>query len=513
MQKPALAQFVENLKSTPGELRRALLKNGLPKSERERSHMSFHNFFLHMQSVKVHKHSLRWSYTLGLGIIATASFIILLVTGILLMVYYKPSTDLAYSSIKDINYVVFGGRITRNVHRWAAHIMVIAVLLHMARVFFTGSYRRPHEVNWLIGLGLLVVTLALSFTGYILPWDQLGYWAATIGANIAQSPREITDALGITHIIDIGGLQKELLLGASFVDEDALLRFYMLHCIFLPLLLTVLMGVHFWRIRKDGGISRPESLDRPGSPDYKPVRPGVFQPGPGKTYGLMAVVKGTRPTVGSAPENTVMALPHLLYAEAAVFMLTTAIVLVLGFYLNAPLKELANPVVPENPAKAPWYFLGLQELVSYSAFMGGIGIPTIVVISLALLPFLDRKGSDTGIWFGGAAGRKVFWQSIAFGTAVTVGLLIFTITQGWLRNWFPNVHQLVIVVFNPGTVLVVLYAWWSIFNLKRHNSIRMGAIAMFTVFLVGFILLTYVAAIHRGPNWEFYWSHSQWPPH
>lgn len=513
MEKPALEEFRNNLRAIPSAIRGAVLKDGLPKSERERSHMSFHNFFLHMQSVRVHKHSLRWSYTLGLGVISMAAFIILAVTGVLLMVYYKPSTELAYASIKDINYVVVGGRLARNVHRWAAHIMVIAVLLHMVRVFYTGSYRKPREVNWLIGLALLVITLALSFTGYILPWDQLGFWAATIGANIAQSPREVTDVLGITGIIDVGGIQKELLLGANFVGEDSLIRFYLLHCVFLPGLLMLLIGLHFWRIRKDGGISRPESVDTPGSPDYKPLRSDVFVPGPQKTYGLMALVKGSRPVVGAAPENTVMAWPNLMYAEAAVFMFTCAVTLVLGFFLNAPLKEMANALVPENPAKAPWYFLGLQELVSYSAFMGGVGIPSIVVISLALVPFLDRRASDVGIWFGGSLGKKVFWQSIVFGTAVTVGMLVLTITQGWLRTWIPNIHQAVIIAFNPGTVLVVLYAWWSIFNLRRHNSIRMGAIAMFTVFLVGFVLLTYVAAIHRGPNWEFYWFHSQWPPH
>ncbi|MHB9036521.1 MAG: cytochrome b N-terminal domain-containing protein [Armatimonadota bacterium] len=513
MKKTALGEFLDNLKSTHEDLRETVAKNGLPKSDRERSQLSFHNFFLHMQSVRVHKHSLKWSYSLGLGIIATAAFIILAATGVLLMVYYKPSTELAYASIKDIHYVVFGGRIVRNVHRWAAHIMVIAVLLHMVRVFYTGSYRRPRQLNWLIGLGLLVLTLALSFTGYILPWDQLGYWAATIGANIAGSPRELTDAIGITRIIDVGGLSKEFLLGAGFVGEDSLIRFYLLHCVFLPGLLMTLIGLHFWRIRKDGGLSRPESLDRPGSPDYKPIQPGVFEPGPQKTYGLMALVKGTKSVVGTAPENTVMAWPNLVYAEAAVFMFTLLVAMVLGYFLNAPLKEMANPLVPENPAKAPWYFLGLQELVSYSAFMGGIGVPTIVLISLGLIPFLDRSGKDTGIWFSGARGKCVAAQSVIFGAAVTVGMLVLTITQGWLRTWFPNVPQVAIIIFNPGTVLVALYAWWSIFNIKRHNSIRMGAIAMFTVFLVGFILLTYVAAIHRGPNWQFYWLSSQWPPH
>ena len=133
------------------------------------------------------------------------------------MFYYKPYPDVAYESIKDIHFVVPTGRFIRNIHRWAAQLMVVAVLLHMARVFYTAAYRKPREFNWVIGMGLLVVTLGLSFTGYLLPWDQLAYWAITIGANIAQSPREVTDALGITRCFDPGGLQKLLLLGSDEV--------------------------------------------------------------------------------------------------------------------------------------------------------------------------------------------------------------------------------------------------------------------------------------------------------
>ena len=183
--------------------------------------------------------------------------IICMGTGILLMVYYTPAVDRAYDGMKDIAFVVPSGRVIRNIHRWAAHLMVAVVILHMCRVFFTASYKAPREFNWLIGMALFIMTLALSFTGYLLPWDQLAYWAITIGANIAQSPREVTDALGVTHIFDPGGLQKLLLLGSEEVGKEALLRFYLLHIMILPLSLVVLLAVHFWRIRKDGGISGP----------------------------------------------------------------------------------------------------------------------------------------------------------------------------------------------------------------------------------------------------------------
>src|SRR5262245_20008837 len=249
--------FLRNLRHLWPNLRAAAFRSGRPNSDRARMQKVFANFLLHIHSTRVHLHSLRFTTTLGLGIAALASFLIAAVTGILLMIYYTPSTELAYQSIKDIHYTVPTGRFIRNLHRWLAHVMVVTVILHAVRVFLTASYKKPREFNWLIGLGLLVVTLALSFTGYLLPWDQLAYWAATIGANIAASPRELTDALGMTASFDPGGFCKELLLGADSVGQPALTRFYLLHVMVLPIALVWLIAIHFWRIRKDGGLARP----------------------------------------------------------------------------------------------------------------------------------------------------------------------------------------------------------------------------------------------------------------
>jgi quinol-cytochrome oxidoreductase complex cytochrome b subunit len=504
-------EFLQNLKETPRHLRESMMRVGrMPQTDRERSQSTFHNVFLHMQSVRTHRESLKFAYTFGLGLTLTASFVVLTVTGILLMVYYKPSTDLAYQSIKDIHYVVPAGRFIRNIHRWAAHLMVAAVFLHMARVFYTGSYKRPREFNWIVGLGLLVLTLGLSFTGYLLPWDQLAYWAITIGANIANSPREVTDAIGITKWFDVGGFQKQLLLGANYVGQEALIRFYVLHVALLPLLISAAMVVHFWRIRKDGGLSRKETATRvPAQIGGRDVM--VFEPA--KTYGLMAVVRGRTPVVGRAPEGTVPSWPNLLWAEMAALMFTIAVCLVLGYFSDAPLKEMANPAIPENPAKAPWYFLGLQELVSYSAFMGGVGIPSIVLIGLGLIPYVDRDPRGAGEWFGGPEGRKTFWLSTVFGLVSVLALLVFTVNYGWLRAWFPTIPQIAIIAINPGTVIVGFYVVWSLWILRKMRSLRMSAIALFTCFLAGFIVLTAMGSIFRGPNWHFYWWPSQWPVH
>ncbi len=511
-EEPALSRFGRNLRAAPRRLYETMFRSGRPVSDRSRSSLVFGNVFLHLHSTRVHRWSLRPTATLGLGIATLAAFLVALVTGVLLMVYYKPSTAVAYESIKDIHFVVPTGRFMRNIHRWSANLMVVGVLVHMARTFYTAAYRAPREFNWVVGMLLLAVTLGLSFTGYLLPWDQLAYWAVTIGANIAQSPREITDALGITEIFDPGGLQKQLLLGSDAVGEEALIRFYLLHVMVLPLALTALLAVHFWRIRKDGGIVRPADADQRLPPLARETYP-VFTEAPKKTYSLAALVKGRTPAVGRGPENTLPSMPHLFYAEAAIFMLAVFGCVALALFADAPLKELANPAVPENPAKAPWYFLGLQELVSHSAFMGGIGIPTIVIVGLGLIPFLDSETSGTGEWFGGPGGGRLVLASAIFGLAAVIGIEAFAIQFGWIRQWWPKAPQLLITLVNPGTLLTLAYAVWSLHLVRRHDSTRAGALGLFTCFAVGFVVLTVIGTYFRGPNWGFYWSHSQWPGH
>lgn len=502
--RTALRRFLDNLQEVPGRFYESVIRGGLPRTDRSRSTFVFGNVFLHLHAVRTHRWSLRWSTTWGFGIAAVAAFLITLVTGVLLMFYYKPYPDAAYLSIKDIHFVVPTGRFMRNIHRWAANVMVVAILLHMARAFYTAAYRAPREFNWLIGMALFVTTLGLSFTGYLLPWDQLAYWAITIGANIAQSPREVTDALGITQLFDPGGLQKLLLLGSDIVGEEALIRFYLLHVMLLPLVLAALAGVHFWRIRKDGGLTRPADADRRLGPPPGDTYP-VFTEQPTKTYHLAAIVRGRTPAVGDGPEQMVPSMPHLMYAEAGVFMLTVFICLALSLLVDAPLKELANPAVPENPAKAPWYFLGLQELVSFSAFMGGIGIPSIVMLGLGLIPYLDREEAGTGEWFGGPGGFRVVLWSVVVGLGTALAVEAFAIRFGWIREWFPAIPQLVITAVNPGTVLTAIYAAYSVWLVRRYDSTRAGALGLFTCFLCGFILLTLIGTYFRGPNWNFYW--------
>lgn len=217
----------------------------MPQDAEGQSYAVFNNLFLHIHSVKVSKHSLRFRYTLGLGLITTALFASLTFTGVWLMFYYFPSATEAYNRMLDLRSSVDFGFVLRNVHKWAAELMVFFVVLHMARVFFTGGYKPPREFNWVVGVLLLLLTLGMSFTGYLLPWDQLAFWAITVGTSIA----------GYAPIL--GEPIRKFLLGSDAVGQEALVRFYVLHVVILPGIISILIAIHFWRIRKDGGLSHP----------------------------------------------------------------------------------------------------------------------------------------------------------------------------------------------------------------------------------------------------------------
>ena len=217
------------------------------------------NVFLHLHPAKINRDAVRYSYTWGMGGITFYLFIVLTFTGALLMFYYHPTKVQAFRDVLYLEHDVPFGKLLRNMHRWGAHLMVIMVELHMFRVFLTGSYKPPRQFNWVVGVLLLVLTLLLSFTGYLLPDDQLGFWAVTVGTNMARATPLLGHdgpfgrMLGMTPFNDV----RFGLLGGSIVDANALLRAYIWHCVAIPIIASTFMVVHFWRVRKDGGISGP----------------------------------------------------------------------------------------------------------------------------------------------------------------------------------------------------------------------------------------------------------------
>ena len=220
-------------------------KKGYADTPRNRSYVVMNNVLYHLHPVKVKRHGVKLSYTLCLGGLSFFLFILLTITGIFLMFYYTPTENRAYVDIQALSTSVAFGSLVRNMHRWGAHLMVLSVFLHMSRVFYHGAYKPPREFNWVVGVVLLLLTLLLSFSGYLLPWDQLAYWAVTVGSNMA----------GFVPVM--GAQVKFLLLASVEVSAATLLRFYVLHVLFFPFVIVIFMAVHFWRVRKDGGISGP----------------------------------------------------------------------------------------------------------------------------------------------------------------------------------------------------------------------------------------------------------------
>ncbi|HZM50720.1 MAG TPA: cytochrome b N-terminal domain-containing protein, partial [Vicinamibacteria bacterium] len=307
-----------------------------PRSDRESGDAVVSNFLLHWFPAKVFKASLDWTYSFWLGTITSALFLLLILSGLPLLFLYVPSVERAYASVKDIEYVITFGSWIRSVHRLSAHLMVAAVFLHLVRVFLTGAYKngtgrgQRRQWNWVIGVGMLLATLFLSFTGYLLPWDQLAYWAVTVGTNIASS------------IPYVGPAVRELMIGGRTIDQPTLIRFYVLHIVLLPGLLAALFVYHMWRVRKDGGLAR---ADREALLRERVEEP----PARTKTYTLLGVARGTAPTIRSttleAPHRTVNAVPDLVRRAATAVLGTIAVISILSTLVRSPLEEAANALV------------------------------------------------------------------------------------------------------------------------------------------------------------------------
>jgi quinol-cytochrome oxidoreductase complex cytochrome b subunit len=395
------------------EVWRSAFRHPQLDTPRGRALQSFSNFFLHVYPVKVPGRVLRFRYSYRLGYILTVLFAITYLSGIYLMFFYTPSVASAYGDMQQLRTGIGFGQLVRNVHRWSAHLMVLVVVLHLARVFFAGAYKRPRQFNWVLGVGLLLATLGLSFSGYLLPWDQLSYWAVTVGTNL------------VNYVPAIGRVLRDLLLGGAQIGQATLLRFYALHVVVLPLALTVLLALHIWRVRKDGfavqqptsGAFTEEATERP-SAAAAPIVGGADAGG--QRVRLLGVVDRQSVTAEERRvDDTVFTWPHLLARHVVVGLATAAVVLTLGVAFAAPLRGLANPQLTPEPSKAPWYFVGLQELLSHvDPLIAGVLIPVGTILGLALLPYLDRNRATE------ARNRKVailvFVALFAIAAALTV---------------------------------------------------------------------------------------------
>jgi len=403
-----------------------------PESEFEAGDSIVKNLLLHWFPSKVTLESVSFRYSLWLGTASAVLFAILTLTGIVLMFLYVPSIERAYASVKDIEYAVAFGWFLRGLHRIGAHLMVFVVFVHMIRVFLTGGYKngvaagQNRPLNWIIGVVLLLCTLLLSFTGYLLPWDQLAFWAITVGTNIALAAPLV------------GEQTRFLLLGGNEIAQGALIRFYVLHCFVLPTAVLMLFAWHMWRIRKDGGLA---CVDKVALQQKKEKT----QPVKSKTYSLLGIA-GTRTVhvetaLVDEDRYATNSSPFLTQRLLVAILATTVLAALFAIGIEAPLEEAANPAVTSNPAKAPWYFLWLQELVADTtlrfgdftlngALVGGIILPGILAGLLLMWPYLDGSPvTATGVWFGPGRLR----QNLVF-LFVILLIVILTIVGTFMRG-------------------------------------------------------------------------------
>ncbi len=295
-------------------------------------------------------------------------------TGLLLKFHYIPSPEGAYNSVLNINEGLLFGKLAHNIHHWSAVLLLWITFLHMLRVIFTGAYSKPRHANWIFGIILLVLVILSNFTGYLLPWDQLSYWAVTVVTSLLQ------------YIPLIGETVKQTLLGGQEVGAVTLSNFFNLHTGIIPLLIIIMMGYHFWRIRKAGGVIVPASKkDEPLTDTY----------------------------------------PNLVAREFVVALVLPAFLLVISAVFDAPLRERANPYFSPNPAKAPWYFMGLQELlIHFHPVFVVVVFPITILAGSLWLPFLKLTDTHSGIWFISDKGRKAGKYALAAGIMFTIVFIL-----------------------------------------------------------------------------------------
>jgi quinol-cytochrome oxidoreductase complex cytochrome b subunit len=451
----------ETVESPLGRMRKSLSPPEYPLDDRSRMRMVMDSLVLHIHPSKVPERTLRWTYTWGLGGLSALLVMILAITGIFLQMNYTPAPSQAYLDVLDLRTNTWFGSALRNLHHWSANLLVVVSVLHLLRVFFTGGYRRGRELNWLLGLGMLLLVLGANFTGYLLPWDQLAFWAITVGTSI------------ISYVPLVGEFLTRLILGGPEVGSATLLNFYSLHISFIPILITILMSYHFWRVRKDGGLTVPKSPEEVGEP------------------------KSERVTT----------IPHLVRRELVWAMVWLAILIFWAMNLQAPLEGIANPALSPNPAKAPWYFMGLQELLlHFHPLVGAIIIPAIGLAALAMLPYFDINPETIGVYFRSRRGRSL--ALLATGLSLLL-IPLWVVLDEHVLDWSAWLAGLPTLVSNGVVPLaagvVALIALDELVHRLFQANSEERILFMFVFMFVSILILTVVGIFFRGAGMLLVW--------
>jgi quinol-cytochrome oxidoreductase complex cytochrome b subunit len=424
-------------------------------------HHIFRSFVFHIRPRMVSEKTTRFTLTFGLGGMAVVLVTLQLFTGILLKFAYEPFPTQAYDSVTRLQAGFLFGQLIRNIHFWSANLLVGVITLHGLRVFFTQAFHPPRRVNWMIGLGLFFLVLTANLTGYLLPYDQLAYWATTI-------------CIGMLEYFPIFGTRlQQWAMGGSQIGPSTLRNFFALHTAVLPVAIVSLMAYHFWRIRKAGGLVIPRS---PGeSAEEKPAM---------------------------VPSN-----PDLLLREAAVALAAIAFVLALALVFDAPLGPPSNPGLSPNPTKAPWYFAAVQEMLVH--FHPSFALLIILALALGAFFILPYAGSGTafsGVWFASSIGRRTAAAAAAAAAVITPLAVVLNEYGVDLDTWMPGWPQVVSTGLVPTALFMALIAGIYSAARKAFRASRPEALQAVVVFLaVMFVILTLVCTFFRVEGMKLGW--------
>jgi quinol-cytochrome oxidoreductase complex cytochrome b subunit len=447
--------------SLPERVRQSIRRDEFPLADdRSRMKAVMNNLVLHIHPSKVAKPTLKFTYTWGLGGLAILLMMILAVTGVMLMFVYTPTPESAYNDMLRLRTEVWFGQLIRNLHHWSGNLMIVVAFLHMLRVFFTGGFRPPREFNWVLGIVLLLLVVAANFTGYLLPWDQLAYWAVTVGTSL------------LDYIPFVGPGLSRLILGGPEVGAATLTNFYGLHVAIIPLTMFGIISFHIWRVRKDT-LSIPRRLDKP-LPDRI---------------------------------EKVTTLPHLVAIEFVFALVMIALILLWASWVDAPLEEAANPDHSPNPAKAAWYFMGLQELLlHFHPVFGAMVVPGLALAGMGVLPYLRFDMNADGVWFRSRRGRRAAAVGALAGLIVTPILVLLDEYVVNLPDLLPSLPTIISNGWVPLAILLLMLVFY--YALVRHLFRATACEArqsVFTLLVVSFIVLTIVGIAFRGESMALMW--------
>jgi len=419
-----------------------------------RRRLSPSDFLVHIHPATIPAETLRFTLSFGLGGMAATLLCLLFISGLFQLLMYAPGIDTAYRSIQLMYADAPLSGWIRNIHFWSGNLLVIVCFLHLLRVFLTGALRGARRLNWIVGLVLFLLVLSANFSGYLLPWDQLAYWAVTI----------FTGMFG--YIPLCGTWLMELIRGGREVGAPTLANFYAIHVGVLPFLFFLFCVWHFWLVRRAGGLIQQQN-DR-------------------------------------GQDIRVPAIPDLVSREAAAGLGLCGLLLLFAAGVDAPLADPANPAMSPNPAKAAWYFLGLQELLMHLHPVIVICvIPILSLVILAVIPFREALLLPAGIWFGGKVGRYLFAAGLAGGVVATFFLVYI---DDWLIHvsssqpsaadlWGRGVFPLLLFILVPAVLFQLL--------VRKYRLLPSAAALVLSGIVVGIVIsLTIIGIWFRGPGMQ-----------